>query len=227
MNGIHDLGGMRGFGPVEPEPNEPIFHAEWEKAMLAMNLAGTVERVYNVDEFRHAIERMSPAHYLTSSYYEHWLAAVETLMVEKGVISREELESRTAQFERNPDAPLPAQRDPALLARMVDMLRKGMAERSAREPAPRFKPGDAVVTRNWQPAGHTRLPGYARGHRGRIHLIHGIYLLPDAHAHRRGRRLEPLYSVAFEAGELWGEAAEPRQRVHIDLWESYLQPAEA
>ena len=91
----------------------------------------------------------------------------------------------------------------------------------------RFKPGDAVITRNWQPRGHTRLPGYARGHRGRIHLFHGVYILPDAHAHGRGRCPEPLYSVGFESGELWGDAAEPKERVYIDLWESYLHPPEA
>jgi nitrile hydratase len=94
------------------------------------------------------------------------------------------------------------------------------------DPAPRFPLGEAVVTRNWQPPGHTRLPGYARGHRGWIHGFHGVYILPDAHAHGRGRCPEPLYSVGFEASELWGETAEPRQRVFIDLWESYLTPAE-
>jgi nitrile hydratase len=120
----------------------------------------------------------------------------------------------------------PSHREDA--ARLVmDVVRKGMAEKSEPKPAPRFKPGDAVVTRNWQPAGHTRLPGYARGHRGRIHAIHGVYILPDAHAHGRGRCPEPLYSVGFESGELWGDAAEPKARVYIDLWESYLQPSEA
>ncbi len=228
MNGVHDLGGMHGFGPIEREPNEPTFHADWEKAVLTMNLVGMARRLYNIDEFRHGVERMGQADYLTSSYYEHWLASISTLLVEKGVIGRDELEARTRDVARNPDAPLPARRDPELLAQIMDVLvRTGMAEKSAPGPAPRFKPGDAVVTRNWQPPGHTRLPGYARGHRGRIHLIHGVYLLPDAHAHGRGRRNEPLYSVAFESGELWGDAAEPRARVHIDLWESYLHSPEA
>ena len=157
----------------------------------------------------------------------HWLASIETLMIEKGVVGRDELDARTRDFEQNPNAPLPNRRDPELLARVMNVVRRGMAERSAPDPAPRFKLGDTVVTRNWQPPGHTRLPGYARGHRGRIHLVHGIYLLPDAHAHGRGRCPEPLYSVAFESGELWGEAAEPRANVHIDLWENYLHPAEA
>ena len=225
MNGIHDLGGMRGFGPIEREHNEPPFHADWEKAVLVMNLIGLVKPLYNIDEFRHGVERMDPARYLTTSYYEHWLASIETLLIEKGVVGREELDARTRHFERNPDAPLPDRRDPELLARVMNVVRRGMAEQSEPNPAPRFKPGDAVVTRNWQPLGHTRLPDYARGHRGRVRALHGVYLLPDAHAHGRGRCPEPLYSVGFESADLWGDAAEPRERVYIDLWQSYLHPA--
>jgi nitrile hydratase len=146
--------------------------------------------------------------------------------VEKGVISRDELEARTKEFGDNPQKPLPDRKDPELLERMMRVVRQGMAEQSAPDPAPRFQSGDMVVTRNWQPPGHTRLPSYARGHRGRIHAFHGVYILPDAHAHGRGRCPEPLYSVGFEADELWGETAEPRQRVYIDLWESYLKPGD-
>jgi nitrile hydratase subunit beta len=226
MNGVHDLGGKHGFGPVEREANEPYFHADWEKAVMVMNLIGMVKRIYNIDEFRHAIERMGQAEYLKTSYFEHWLASVSTLLVEKGVISREELEARTKEFEDNPQKPLPDRKDPELLERMMRVVRKGMAEQSEPDPAPRFHAGDMVVTRNSQPPGHTRLPGYARGHHGRIHAFHGVYILPDAHAHGRGRCPEPLYSVGFEAGELWGETAEPRQRVYIDLWESYLKPGD-
>ena len=151
MNGVHDLGGKHGFGPVEREPNEPYFHADWEKAVMVMNLIGMVKRIYNIDEFRHAIERMGQAEYLDTSYYEHWLASVSTLLVEKGVISREELDARTKEFERNPQTPLPDRKDPELLARLMSAVRKGMAEKSEPNPAPRFKAGDAVVTRNWQP----------------------------------------------------------------------------
>ncbi|HEY4912267.1 MAG TPA: nitrile hydratase subunit beta, partial [Methylomirabilota bacterium] len=183
MNGVHDLGGKHGFGPVEREQNEPYFHADWEKAVMVMNLVGMVKRIYNIDEFRHAIERMGQAEYLDTSYYEHWLASVSTLLVEKGVIGREELDARTKEFERNPQTPLRDRKDPELLARLMSAVRKGMAEKSEPNPAPRFKAGDAVATRNWQPPGHTRLPGYARGHRGRIHAFHGVYILPDAHAH--------------------------------------------
>ena len=228
MNGVHDLGGNHGFGPVEREPNEPVFHADWEKAVLVMNLVGMIKRIFNIDEFRHGVERMGQARYLHTSYYEHWLASVETLFVEKGVVGRDELDTRTRHFEENPDTPLPDRKDPELLGLVMDVVvRTGMREKSEPKPAPRFKPGDAVVTRNWQPAGHTRLPGYARGHRGRINAIHGVFILPDAHAHGRGRCPEPLYSVRFESGELWGDTAEPKECVYIDLWESYLHPPEA
>ena len=226
MNGVHDLGGKHGFGPVEREENEPYFHADWEKAVMVMNLIGLVKRIYNIDEFRHAIEPMGQAEYLNTLYFEHWLASVSTLLVEKGVISRDELEARTKEFGDNPQKPLPDRKDPELLERMMRVVRKGMAEQSAPDPAPRFQVGDMVVTRNWQPPGHTRLPAYARDHRGRIHAFHGVYILPDAHAHGRGPCPEPLYSVGFGGGELWGETAEPRPRVYMDLWESYLKPGD-
>src|SRR5688500_2877284 len=208
MNGVHDLGGMHGFGPIEREDNEPALHAEWEKAVFIMPTIGLMKRFYNVDEFRHAIERMGHARYLATSYYEHWLAGVETLLVEKGVLTRAELDARTAEVARNPEAPLPDRRDPELLEQVMRLTRTGTAHKSLLAPAPRFVPGDAVVTRTSQPAGHTRLPRYARGRRGHIHAVHGVYTLPDAHAHGRGRCPEPLYSVGFDAAELWGETAE-------------------
>ncbi len=224
MNGVHDLGGRHGFGPVEREANEPAFHAEWEKAVFLMPTVGMMHRLFNLDEFRHAVERMGQARYLATGYYEHWLAAVERLFVEKGALGRDELDARTAQLAQQPDTPMPDRTDPALLERVLSLNRKGTGRKSEPTPAPRFAPGDAVITRNWQPAGHTRLPGYARGHRGRIHAVHGVYTLPDAHAHGRGRCPEPLYSVAFASAELWGDSAEPNARVYLDLWESYLQP---
>ena len=192
--------------------------------MLAMNLVAMTRRLYNADEFRHGIERLGAARYLATSYYEHWLASIETLLVEKGVVTRHELEARTAALGADPDLPRPRRDDPALLARMREEIRKGSAAKSEAEPRPRFRPGDPVVTRNLHPPGHTRLPRYARGRRGVIERIHGVFTLPDSHAHGRGRQPQPLYSVGFESRELWGEAAEPRERVHLDLWESYLEP---
>jgi nitrile hydratase beta subunit len=100
MNGIHDLGGMHGFGPVIPEKDEPVFHAEWERRTFGLLTATLALQRWNIDEFRHAIERMGAAHYLESSYYEHWLHAIETLLIEKGVITRKELDAKIAQLSK-------------------------------------------------------------------------------------------------------------------------------
>jgi nitrile hydratase subunit beta len=224
MDGVHDLGGMQGFGPVEREEDEPVFHAAWEAAVLAMQRAGGSRGLFNIDEFRHGIERMAPAHYLRATYYEKWLDGVIRLLVEKGVVGAAELAERLAFFARRPEAPatepltapLPP-RPPANSKWAQDVIRETGA-------APRFAPGDPVRTREMHPHGHTRLPRYARGKRGVIHRCHGIHVFPDTHAHGHGEQPQPLYSVRFDARELWGESAEPNQAVHIDLWESYLLP---
>ncbi len=224
MDGVHDLGGMQGFGPVEREENEPAFHAAWEAAVLAIQHAGRSRGLFNIDEFRHAIERMAPAHYLRATYYEKWLEGITRLLVEKGVMGAEELAARRAFFERKPDAPAaavlsgpPPVRGAANPRWAQDFVRETGA-------TPRFAPGDAVCTREMHPHGHTRLPRYARGKRGVVHRCHGIHVFPDTHAHGEGEQPQPLYSVRFDARELWGESAEPNEVVHIDLWESYLLP---
>jgi nitrile hydratase len=224
MDGIHDLGGMQGFGPVEREENEPVFHAAWEAAVLAMMRAAGSRGLFNIDEFRHGIERMAPAHYLRANYYEKWLDGVTRVLVEKGVVGAEELASRLAFFDQHPEAsaraavpgPLPG-RGAANPNWVQDVIRETGT-------APRFAPDDPVVTRDMHPHGHTRLPRYARGKRGVIHRCHGIHVFPDTNAHGQGEQPQPLYSVRFDARELWGESAEPKQAVHIDLWESYLLP---
>ncbi|HSE05087.1 MAG TPA: nitrile hydratase subunit beta [Methylomirabilota bacterium] len=224
MDGVHDLGGMQGFGPVEREANEPTFHAAWEAVVLAMQHAGRRSRLYNIDEFRHGIERMAPAHYLGATYYEKWLDGMIRVLLEKGVLGAEELTARQAFFERRPDAPAtaalagpPRARGGSSPASLTDFIRETGA-------TPRFAPGDAIRTRDMHPHGHTRLPRYARGKRGVIHHCHGIHVFPDTNAHGQGELPQPLYSVRFDARELWGESAEPNQTVHIDLWESYLLP---
>ncbi len=206
MNGVHDMGGMHGFGRVRAEPDEPVFHASWEGRVLAMQLRAR-GRIYNMDEFRHAIERMPAARYLDAGYYERWLTAVETLLVEKGVVSAEELATGRATSP----APAPAARPSG-----------------DRPPLrPRFQVGDAVVARNTHARGHTRLPRYARGRRGVVRSVHGPFLLPDANAHGAGRHWQPVYAVAFAARELWGGQAAAGDVVCVDLWESYLLNAEA
>jgi nitrile hydratase beta subunit len=221
MNGVHDMGGMHGFGPVERD--DVNFHAEWEKRVYALNAVVRIQRMFNIDEFRHGIERMPPADYLRSTYYERWLATIERNLVEKGILRRDEIDARHAAIAADPAAELPRREDPALAAHVVER-QLATGEPPRREGArPRFRAGQAVRTRNVHPAGHTRLPRYARGKAGVIARFHGVDTLPDASAHGRGASPEPLYSVRFEAAELWGPSAEGRQSVYLDLWESYLE----
>jgi nitrile hydratase beta subunit len=224
MNGIHDLGGMHGFGPVEREEHEPAFHADWERVVVAINNACRSRGVFNIDEFRHGIERMDPAHYLASTYYEHWLDGITRLLVEKGVVDPAALDARTGFFEEHPDAPAAAVLagpPPERLPASPEAVRWSAREATA---PPRFTPGDRVITRTISPPGHTRLPRYARGKRGVIHRCHGVHVFPDTNAHGLGEQPQPVYSVRFDARELWGDAADPKLVVHLDLWESYLLP---
>jgi nitrile hydratase subunit beta len=223
VNGVHDVGGMHGFGRVAPEPNEPVFHAAWEARVLGVSRACSAQKLFNIDESRHAIERMRPADYLSSSYYERWLDRTVRLLVEKGVITAAELERRISLLRETPPAPAPASPDPDLEARMLHALRARPDYRRP-GPPPRFRLGDRIVTRQDAVPGHTRLPRYARGKRGVIHAVHGSFIFPDTNAHGQGEQAHPLYSVEFEAAELWGESAEPRTCVHLDLWERYLEP---
>jgi nitrile hydratase len=227
VDGVHDLGGMHGFGPVEREPDEPPFHGAWEAAVLAMMRAGGSRGVFNIDEFRHSIERMPPARYLAATYYEKWLDGITRLYAEKGVIDADELRTREAFFAARPEAPAAAAVAGPLPSRPAanpDWLQDAVR---AAGPAPRFQPGDLVVTRLAHPGGHTRLPRYARGRRGVVDRLHGIHVFPDTNAHGLGEHPQPLYSVRFEARELWGEAADGNAVVHLDCWESYLAPGGA
>jgi nitrile hydratase len=225
MNGVHDMGGMHGFGPIEREANEPVFHEDWEKVVFTINRAMQAQRVYNIDEQRHSVERMAPGHYLTASYFERWLSGMERNLIEKGVLTLEEIDARAAALREHPEAPLPPRTDPELVEKLRSLARRRVGFKREPSRPPRFSVGDAVVTRNTQPVGHTRLPRYARGKRGTISYHHGTYVLPDTSAHGKGECPEPLYSVRFEAGELWDGSAEPRERIFLDLWESYLATA--
>ena len=218
MNGIHDLGGMHGFGPVDRDPNEPPFHGRWEAAVVAIMRATRGARVYNIDEFRHAIERMPAARYLASTYFERWLDGILRILDEKGVVTVAEMDTRTGAL----DAPRAPAARPAV--DHTAMQHSDSPFRTTTAPS-RFAPGDAVVGRNVHPTGHTRLPRYARGKRGVIAAVRGYHVFPDTHAHGLGEQPQHVYAVRFDARELWGEAAEPRQFVYLDLWESYLDPA--
>lgn len=220
MNGIHDLGGMQGFGPVVREEREPVFHEAWEGRVLAMMRAGLRQGLWNLDEFRWAVERMTPASYLRAAYYEKWLDAVERLAIEKGLITQDALAARREALAGQAGRPMPPD-DPAVTARILG-AREQRAALSAPAP-PRFAPGTPVVARNVHPRGHTRIPRYVRGKRGVVHRVHGAYALPDARAAGGGPEPEWVYSVRFAARELWGEQAGARDSLYIDLWESYLE----
>jgi nitrile hydratase beta subunit len=208
VNGIHDQGGMDGFGPVVVERDEPVFHAGWERRVFGMVLASTRRRL-GTDAFRFAIERMDPAHYLGASYYERWMTALATMLVESGDLDRGQLAARAG-------AGFPLSR-PAPELRVPELERPGAP--------PRFAVGSAVIVRNRHPLGHTRCPRYVRGKRGEVVRVDGPFPLPDIAAHVRRPCDETAYGVRFAARELWGGDASPRESVCVDLWESYLEPA--
>lgn len=215
MNGVHDLGGMHGFGPVLTEENEPVFHHDWELRIFPLFASLFVGGHFNVDEFRHSIERMEPAEYLQSSYYEHWLHAFETLLLEKGVISAAELQGTVKPTS-------PAQPPAVLTPDIVEAVILGGASSRAKEPVcGRFRVGDRVRTKNFNPTTHTRLPRYARGKVGTIEIAHGAFATPDTMAHGLGEQPQQVYAVRFSATELWG-VARP-DSVCIDLWDNYLE----
>jgi nitrile hydratase subunit beta len=218
MNGPHDLGGAHGFGPVAPESNEPVFHADWEKRAFALVLAMGATGAWTLDMSRHARERIPPAEYLRSGYYEIWFAGLRRLLVERGLVSRDELASgRSVGPAKKPPRKATPETVPAMLAK------GGPTERPA--AAPKFKPGDRVRTKTMHPTGHTRLPRYVRGRVGHIERAYGAHVFPDASAAGRGEDPQWLYSVAFDASELWGSEGRAGDQVLLDLFEPYFEPA--
>ncbi|HUK64571.1 MAG TPA: nitrile hydratase subunit beta [Dongiaceae bacterium] len=222
MNGGHDLGGMHGFGPVEIERDEPVFHHEWERRVFALTMAAGFLRKWNIDQSRFAREQMPPAEYLATSYYEHWLFGLEKLLHDHDLVSRDEIAARL--LGRGGAArPVPEAR--MLKAGDVETaLRNSRTSRADEQVAPRYLVGDRVLTRNIHPLGHTRLPRYARGRRGVVAIDHGVWVFPDSAGNGRGRKPQHCYSVRFEARELWGDAAPSRDAIYIDLWDDHLEP---
>ena len=219
MNGPQDLGGQMGFGPVAPETNEPIFHAEWEKRALGLTLAAGGMGHWNIDESRHARESLHPSDYYASSYYEIWIKALEVLLKRHGFVSSEELASG---HKLNPGAPAKRKLEAADVAGVL--ARGGPCNRLVTSE-PRFKAGDSVRTKNFNPTGHTRLPRYARDKTGVIDAVREGFVFPDANAHGKGENPQRVYTVVFDAHEIWGEGADPTLTISIDAWESYLEPA--
>ena len=223
MNGVHDMGGLQCFGAVQPEADEPLFHADWEKRALALTLAMGATGLWNIDLSRSARESLPPAVYLGSSYYEIWIRALEVLMRERALVTDDELATGASSG--------PGRTVPRVLqsADVAAALASGSPATRPARTAARYQPGDRVVARNLHPQGHTRLPRYVRGHTGTVQLVHGAHLFADSHA---SRKLPPfddtahwLYTVVFDGRDLWGPQADAGLQVSVDAWEPYLEAA--
>jgi nitrile hydratase len=222
MDGIHDLGGKEGFGRIEYEADEPVFHAHWEARVFGLYLQ-RLGGAGNIDRRRHAVERIDPRTYLDHGYYGRWLGGMETLLVEGGVLDAATIDARARALGARPDD-LVAARPSATPDIPAYTPGKQTCDRPLARPA-RFRVGDTVTTLRHGVAGHTRLPAYARGCTGTIVLCHGGWVYPDHNAHGRGEDPQHLYTVAFDGAELWGGGGEPGVTVHLDLFEPYLRGA--
>ncbi|UGY09175.1 nitrile hydratase subunit beta [Phyllobacterium pellucidum] len=219
MNGPQDLGGQMGFGPVAPEKDEPLFHAEWEKRALGLTIAAGAMGHWNIDESRHTRESLHPADYYSSTYYEIWIKALERLLQRHGFVSAEELVKGHATGRgTEPKRVLKAENVEAALAKGGPCDRPMTAQ-------PRFSAGDRVRTHNFNPQTHTRLPRYARGKAGIVEAVREGFVFPDTNAHGKGENPQFVYTVTFPAAEIWGDGADPTLTISIDAWESYLEPA--
>jgi nitrile hydratase len=225
MNGAHDLGGMHGFGPVELEPDEPVFHAEWERRTFALQMAMGAWGRWNLDMSRSMREQMPPAEYLATSYYAHWLWGLERHLERHGFLARGDLDRRVQEGADPKPAPAEPQAGALRPDGVTRFLRNRRAARLDDPVPPKFKAGDAIVARNLNPPGHTRIPRYVRGRRGVIDRDHGVFIFPDTHAAGLGRKPQHVYSVRFAARELWGPDGHARDAVYVDLWDDYLDPA--
>ena len=217
MNGVHDMGGMHGLGPIAPDPDEPLFHAPWEARVLAMNLAVGAWGRWNIDTSRHARERIPAASYLRMSYYEKWLVGLEDLMLSSGLVTPDEIRKGL------PDPGQARLAPPLTVDRVTRTLATGGPATRNVDARGDFAIGEPVRARNINPVGHTRLPRYVRGHLGVVERDHGVHVFPDTNANGLGEQPGRLYGVRFTARELWGEAAHDGDSVHLDLWNAYLE----
>lgn len=223
MNSVHDLGGTDGLGPVLVEENEPVFHSEWERAAFAFFAFSFRAGFFNVDQFRYGIEQIPAAEYLASRYYEHWLHSVEHAAVAAGAVDADELEKRTRHYLEHPDEALPDRQDPELVTFAELASKHGAPARRESDASPKFSVGDRVRVLADSPLGHTRRARYIRGKTGVVERAHGTFIYPDSAGNGRGDDAQHVYTVRFEATELWGpEAADPNGSVSFDVWEPYL-----
>jgi len=218
MNGVHDMGGMHGMGPVVHEKDEPVFHEEWEGRVYALTrLVRAGGGRWNIDAGRYEIERIAPAEYLRMSYYERWAWRLPIQAIKIGLVTQAEVESGSP-------APGSAKATPQLTAASVPaMVATRVSTKRDVDVKATFKRGQRVRARNMHPTGHTRLPRYARGKVGAVAEDRGVFVFPDTNAEFLGEKPQHLYSVRFTARELWGDRASPRDSVYLDLWDDYLE----
>ena len=221
MNGVHDMGGMECFGPINPDPNEPMFYEEWEKRVLALTVCMGATGEWNLDQGRFARESLPPVDYLSIGYYRIWLTALEHMLMQRELVSEQELQ--TGQLI-----------NPALSIKRV--LRGGDIEKVLLAGAPverpttqlaKFCEGDAVRVSNQHISTHTRLPGYVKGKIGIVHKVHGCHVFADDNAKGSGENPQWLYNIRFNANDLWGEARAQARSVHVDCWEPHLSKVES
>lgn len=217
MTAASDLGGAPGAGPVVPEQDEPVFHAPWERRVLALTVAMGATGSWTLDASRFAREDRPRDEYLAMSYYELWLAGLERLVILHDLAAPEELAS--GQPDRAP-SPVPVRLDAEQVA---PVLRRGAPTTRARQDAPAFAVGDRVRAAGTGRPGHTRLPSYVRGRTGTVTAVHGCHVFPDTHAHGLGEQPQWLYNVAFSGRALFGAAADELLTVSVDAFEPYLQ----
>ncbi len=219
MDGAHDMGGVPWSGPVKPEPNEPVFHAEWERRAFAITLAMGMPGGWNIDMSRFARENRPPQDYLSKSYYEIWLAGLERLMLERNLVAPDEI---AAGHTLHPAKPVAKTLSRDGVAAMLH--RGGPTERKTTRPA-LFAPGDRIRAKNIHPPTHTRLPRYVRGHLGTVERVIGCHVFPDSNSQGLGEDPQWLYTVTFNGAELWADAPDPNLSVSVDAWEPYLERA--
>jgi nitrile hydratase len=219
MNGVHDMGGMDGFGTVEVEADEPVFHEKWEGRVMAMVRAIGASAGFNIDMQRFSRESIHPATYLAASYYQKWFLGLTRTLLDNRLVGADEI---AAGRSLRAGASLP--RGKFSLQDLTRIMTRGSFHRAVADP-PKFKTGDRVRARNINPTTHTRLPRYVRGHTGTVERINGSHVFPDTQAHGRGENPQWLYTVVFSGRDLWGDDADPTVTVSVDAFEPYLEPA--
>jgi nitrile hydratase subunit beta len=217
MNGVHDMGGMHGMGPVVHERNEPVFHDVWEGRAWGLQRAMGRWGRGRWGNTRYELERIPAAEYLRMSYYERWFTVLVNRLLRSDLITREELETG------KPDRSRPAPTLPDPPPRPANA--PGDAARLSIRINARFKEGQAVRGRNIHPEGHTRMPRYTRGRRGTVIRDNGVFNLQDTDVDGQsiGPRPQHVYTVRFAARELWGDTASSRDSICVDMWEDYLE----